>query len=214
MARLIREAPVNVIDYEAVFAEAIRFAGRQCQAKRDEADKKSLALLESWLTPQQLTEFRDTGSFVVEGGSTGKRYRINRPAPWSVKELNRRGHIVESLCFLPKDQSINSIGDIMLAQKLALEMDEEATLNIANYESAGGGVMLAGVGAYGISVALTLPRARLLAGQQTAVLGSTRYGAVFDGRRWQVTAERGNGTTDRFSAAPGAMLLEDGPEPR
>ena len=47
----------------------------------------------------------------------------------NVDQLDSKGRWVCSWCFFPKGQIVT--GDIMLAQKIALELDETATLRIA-----------------------------------------------------------------------------------
>jgi hypothetical protein len=46
---------------------------------RSPADQKSIALLRSWLTPDQLNQWDARKEFEVIGGDTGTRYRIMAP---------------------------------------------------------------------------------------------------------------------------------------
>jgi hypothetical protein len=96
-----------------------------------QAEQRSIELLRSWLTLDQLREFDANGWFIVRGSDTGERYRITcARAPYNVHELDDDGNVVLRLCFAPKD--IDAPGDIMLAQKISLEKDELSARVIAN----------------------------------------------------------------------------------
>jgi hypothetical protein len=96
-----------------------------------QAERRSIELLRSWLTPDQLRQFDESGWFIVCGGETGCRYRITYPrAPYNVCELDCHDEAVLRLCFIPK--GIDAPGDVMLAQKIALETDELSARTIAN----------------------------------------------------------------------------------
>jgi hypothetical protein len=95
-----------------------------------EAEEKGRALLRRWLSPTQLEQYERTGNFEVVGSDSGKRYRIRRHAQMNIEELDARGLRVAVWCFLPKGTL--PLGDIMLAQKIALETNERAALAIAN----------------------------------------------------------------------------------
>lgn len=103
---------------------------------RDAVEKKSLALLRDWLSPLQRDQFDKDRAFDVVGGATGKRYRIRFPAlgGFNVDELDANGLTAERLCFVPRGSP--AAGDIMLAQKISLEKDEDAALAVANRHSA------------------------------------------------------------------------------
>ena len=88
---------------------------------RRAAEKRGLVLLKQWLSPAQLAQYENHGYFELTGGESGKRYRIRPTHQMNVDELNERGVRTE----LP-------IGDVMLAQKIALENDEQAALALAN----------------------------------------------------------------------------------
>jgi len=70
------------------------------------------------------------GHFDVLGGDTGKRYRIKYGFQLNVELLDNRGRTKAVLCFVPEGSLV--AGDVMLAQKLALELFESDTLKIAN----------------------------------------------------------------------------------
>jgi len=103
----------------------IRVAGR-----RHTAEKKSGILLNEWLSPSQLLQYRQHGTFDVTGSHSGKRYRIRCERQMNVDELDETGRRTDRWCFGPEGDL--PLGDIMLAQKLALELDEQGALAVAN----------------------------------------------------------------------------------
>ena len=56
------------------------------------------------------------------GGDTGKRYRIHHGYQMNVEQLDQNGRRTRLLCFMPRGGL--PVGDIMLAQKIALELFE------------------------------------------------------------------------------------------
>jgi hypothetical protein len=97
--------------------------------QRTPAEQKALTLLREWLSPAQRARFESYGHFEVKGSRTGKRYRIRADRVVNIDELDARGAQVASWCFAPEGNL--PMGDIMLAQKIALESDEDAVLAIA-----------------------------------------------------------------------------------
>jgi hypothetical protein len=91
---------------------------------------RSLQLLESKLSPLQRQQWRRHRYFDVIGGKTGRRYRIQEGRLSNVAQLNARGQCVRLLCFEP--EGVLPIGDVMLAQKIALELFEFEALAVAN----------------------------------------------------------------------------------
>jgi len=85
-------------------------------------------LLKSNLTPEQVNQLHRTRAFDVIGGATGRRYRIRHGIIFNVDLLSEQR--VVSLCFRPRGDL--PLGDIMLAQKNALELFELEALKIAN----------------------------------------------------------------------------------
>jgi hypothetical protein len=104
--------------------------GRRATQWRGEADQKARALLRHWLSPTQLKQYENTGHFEVVGCDSGRRYRIHRYRQMNIEELNDSGARVAIWCFEPEGHL--PIGDMMLAQKIALETNEHAALAIAN----------------------------------------------------------------------------------
>jgi hypothetical protein len=102
-----------------------------------ESQARGLALLKSWLTPTQIAQYEKDKHFEVIGGETGKRYRINHGRQMNIDELDADGNKVCGWCFLPEGGLV--AGDVMLAQKIALETTERAALKTANRFGSGGG---------------------------------------------------------------------------
>jgi hypothetical protein len=93
-------------------------------------EKKARALLKEWLSPAQLAQYKSKGHFEVTGSHSGKRYRIRRGRQMNIDELDERGTRVAVWCFGPEGQL--PAGDVMLAQKIALETEEQAALAVVN----------------------------------------------------------------------------------
>jgi hypothetical protein len=113
---------------------ADRFARVRCLAlndsRRSVACKRGLELLKANLTPSQLKDFLTYRCFDVVGGSSGNTYRIRLAGAMNVEEVDLRGRCTRRLCFLPEGQLVD--GDVMLAQKVALESFEPEVLAVAN----------------------------------------------------------------------------------
>lgn len=99
-------------------------------SRRRTAEEKGLTLLRQWLSPAQLAQYEKYGYFEVMGGESGKHYRIRRTRQMNVDELDQHGVRTVSYCFGPEGEL--PIGDVMLAQKIALENNEQAALALAN----------------------------------------------------------------------------------
>jgi hypothetical protein len=97
---------------------------------RTEADKRAMALLRSWLTPEQEKQWGARGEFEVIGSDTGTRYRIIHRAVMNIHQLDPTGHPLAQWCFAPEGSL--AIGDVLLAQKIALETMERDALALAN----------------------------------------------------------------------------------
>jgi hypothetical protein len=93
------------------------------------AERKSLALLREWLSPEQLSQYEKDKAFEIIGSKTGKRYRIKQGNQQNVFEVDEKGQLVRGLCFVPL--GFLACGDVMLAQKIALETDEETAMKVA-----------------------------------------------------------------------------------
>jgi len=97
--------------------------------RRSVAYKRGLDLLKANLTATQLDDFLTYRRFDVVGGSSGRTYRIRLAGAMNVEELDQ-GRCLRRLCFFPEGQLVD--GDVVLAQKVALETFEPEALAIAN----------------------------------------------------------------------------------
>jgi len=99
-------------------------------AEQNGPEARALRLLREWLSPEQRAQFDAEGYFEVTGSHTGRRYRIHQGTVSNVLELNKEGQPEVGWCFVP-ERSL-AAGDVMLAQKIALETDEMTVLALAN----------------------------------------------------------------------------------
>jgi hypothetical protein len=97
---------------------------------RREAELRGAQLLADHMSREQRIEYETRGYFHVTGSDTGKCYRIQRGYQMNVEELDERGRRVCSLCFMP--EGCLPLGDLLLAQKMALELFEADALRVAN----------------------------------------------------------------------------------
>lgn len=94
---------------------------------------RSRELLLSHLTPEQRKTFEKNQWFVVEGGKTKVKYRINTNTYAGNIHVLAAGRVTHRLCVHCEDVPLH---DHHLAQKLWLEHDEERILKIANRQAA------------------------------------------------------------------------------
>jgi hypothetical protein len=111
-----------------VAAGTLRWWGSKASTR--EAHVRGIQLLEENLSSAQRHQYKKCGYFDVIGGETGSRYRIRYGSEMNVQLLDGKGRPSCWLCFMPKGKLV--VGDIMLAQKLALELFESQTLKVAN----------------------------------------------------------------------------------
>ena len=78
-------------------------------AAESKSEAKAKALLKEWLSPEQLAQY--------------ERQQQN------VYELDVEGRPIRGWCFMPKGRL--ATGDVMLAQKIALETDEKGAMKVA-----------------------------------------------------------------------------------
>jgi hypothetical protein len=95
-----------------------------------EREARGLELLKEWLSPEQFAQYDAKGYFEVTGCHSGKRYRISHGAAMNIHEIDGAGCPRGGWCFVPKGHLV--AGDVMLAQKIALETDERGALAVAN----------------------------------------------------------------------------------
>jgi hypothetical protein len=98
---------------------------------RDEntPEARGLRLLRTWLTPSQFEQFDAKGHFHVIGSATERKYRIQHGTSMNVYELDDTGHLKMGWCFVP--QGCVVAGNVMLAQRIALETSESRALVVA-----------------------------------------------------------------------------------
>jgi hypothetical protein len=94
-----------------------------------EPERRSHRLLRSWLSAEQRAQYDKTGHFEVVGCHSGRRYLIRHGTALNIIEKDENGRPVMGWCFVPVD--ILASGDVMLAQKIALETDELGALKVA-----------------------------------------------------------------------------------
>jgi hypothetical protein len=102
---------------------------RSWARRRKEPEERGRALLERWLSPTQLEQYRQHRYFEVIGCDSGRRYRVRHGRQMNVHELDDRGRTAAVWCLLPQGRL--PTGDVMLAQKIALENEEQIALAIA-----------------------------------------------------------------------------------
>ena len=94
------------------------------------AEARGTKLLKRNLSPEQLQQYKQHRHFDVIGGETGKRYRIRPGTSLNIDEYDAKGGKVTSWCFVPEGRL--ATGDVMLAQKFALELFEDDALAVAS----------------------------------------------------------------------------------
>jgi hypothetical protein len=99
-------------------------------ARQMEAKRRSIQLLKQNLSPTQREQYERLGHFEVIGGYSGSRYRIRHGHQMNVERLDKNGRRVGLLCFMPEGNL--PVGDVMLAQKMALEFCESDAIWLAN----------------------------------------------------------------------------------
>jgi hypothetical protein len=112
-------------------AQAVRKLYRRFSAQITK-ETRGRRLLRDWLSPHQRAQFDEKFYFEVVGCDSQKRYRIydrKFDAP-NVYEIDDAGQFKAVWCFLPAGRLPTA--DIMLAQKIALETNEDSALAVAN----------------------------------------------------------------------------------
>jgi hypothetical protein len=100
---------------------------------RRPAERRGVALLRSWRTPEQSEQWDTRGSFDVIGCDTGRRFRITRGTAMNIYELDADGGTAAQWCFAPEGKL--ATGDVLLTQKIALETMEQQALALANTQA-------------------------------------------------------------------------------
>ena len=121
---------LSALMWGLLWGEVLARCRNGIRRRQQDAELKGHRLLEEWLSPQQRAQYKSSGSFEVTGSDSGTRYRIWRGRHMNIEELDSDGNPAATWCFLP-GRGWLPCGDVMLAQKLALENDEQAALAVA-----------------------------------------------------------------------------------
>jgi hypothetical protein len=98
-------------------------------SREDTPEARGLSLLKRWLSSEQRAQFEANRYFDVIGCNSGRRYRIHHGNATNVIELDETGARKTGWCFMPDGDLV--AGDVMLAQKIALETNEFGALIVA-----------------------------------------------------------------------------------
>lgn len=114
-------------------AYAVRHAVAACDAAiasvQPEAQDRAEALLQQFLSPAQREQFARSSAFTVTAKS-GRRYSLRRGWAGNVFLLDFHDRDVVRLCLHPETTIPRA--DLLIAQKMLLEADEDAFLRTAN----------------------------------------------------------------------------------
>ena len=118
--------------FRRLLAACLHFARafRDWYLRPSTIEQRGLNLLREWLSREQLAQYDAHKYFEVIGCHTGKRYRIHHGNGANVIELDDAARPRTGWCFVPNEHLV--AGDVMLAQKIALETDERGALATAN----------------------------------------------------------------------------------
>ena len=95
----------------------------------DVREERGIKLLREWLSTRQREQYDAFRHFDIIGIDSKKRYRIHHGSAQNVCELDEDGRPLVGWCFMPSGHLV--AGDVMLAQKIAIETDERAALLVA-----------------------------------------------------------------------------------
>ncbi len=105
-------------------------SGSGARTFRFETEARALTLLKEWLSPKQRACYERFRYFDVVGSDTGTNYRIHHGNQTNIEELSNTGQHVCKWCFVPDGDLV--AGDVMLAQKIALETNERGAISVAH----------------------------------------------------------------------------------
>ena len=97
---------------------------------KNRPEARGLRLLRTWLSPTQRAQFDSFGYFDVTGSVSHRKYRIHFGVSANIQELGNDDKSRIGWCFIPDGNLVP--GDVMLAQKIALETSERDALAVAN----------------------------------------------------------------------------------
>ena len=93
-----------------------------------QANGRSFRLLINNLSSAQRHQFDQHNFFDGVESKSGARYRIRHGHMMNVERFDENGQRLVKLCFAPRGRLL--VGDIMLAQKLALELFEPDAIKV------------------------------------------------------------------------------------
>ena len=120
------------MDHRQIYEQMVAGQDRQAAERHQSAEARGWKLLKENLSEEQLNRLERSGYFAVTGGTTGLLYHIRTGRTFNVDILGKAGQCGTSICFQPEGGLCT--GDVMLTQKLALELREEEALRTANIE--------------------------------------------------------------------------------
>jgi len=92
--------------------------------------QRGMALLLANLTPRQRRQYLRDRHFDVIGGASGTHYRLWHCFQQNIEQLDQSGRRRCVWCFHPRETLV--AGDVLLAQKTALELFEPEAIRIAH----------------------------------------------------------------------------------
>ena len=95
-----------------------------------QANERSFHLLINNLSDAQRHQYDQHNYFDVIGSNSGARYRIRHGHVMNVERIGNDGRRLLKLCFTRR--GLLPIGDVMLAQKIAIELFESDAIKVAN----------------------------------------------------------------------------------
>jgi len=120
----------DLVQVERVRRDVSTPAENLSPAQRQElANDRATALLLENLSAQQRCQYKTYRYFDVTGGESGRWYRIWHRSQQNIEELDVYGRRICIWCFHPIDVAL---GNVLLAQKTALELFERDAMRIAN----------------------------------------------------------------------------------
>ena len=125
-AQLSKEQLAVVKQQQAEFNKA----QAELQAKQKHAKAKAEQLLVEHLTEEQEKAWKENRAIFVTAKS-GRRFKIREGRAGNIEEINADGKAIRSFCVHVEPYNVPD-ADNVLAQKLALEHNEEALLRVAN----------------------------------------------------------------------------------
>ena len=112
------------------YIREVQAAHERYRARFATREARGVSLLREWLSPEQRAQFDAKRYFDVIGCDSGKRYRIHYGETTNVHEIGDDDLPSVGWCFMPVGSLV--AGDVMLAQKIALETYEYSALAVAN----------------------------------------------------------------------------------